>query len=455
MQPSFAHDDLSSAVQSRLSSHTGQSRDRFFVLKAKARSVIELSQSKGLWATRAHTHCADGSQPHQRLLAARGGGAGSVVLLFAENGEHAWVGYATMESDPEYEAAEEEFPYAFRVAWRARLPHAEGIPFGAVPCGDAHKVFNGDEVSSAQGEAIREAVDLKVQRLAQLEEAAQLALRSSGFVHVCPGETEVAVQGRLLREVEERLGPIVVACLCGSRRYNLHLPDSDRDLLVVYAARNPEVAPALIKSPCGVPPDYTVLEAGKFAQMLLEGDPRMVETVFLEEGLGTPDGSEAAGLDGEEERCVLRSGRPWASLLQLRRQLLCRALVQKYLGDATGRAGLPAVRKGAKREKHRKILYIAFRTLGNAMQACRGETLRVRRFANSEERGFIMSVRHGGGGTDAELLAKAEGLANEVRAALESSALAEAPPPEAVTAWLAEVRGWCSAEPAATGGPPA
>jgi len=172
--------------------------------------------------------------------------------------------------------------------------------------------------------------------------------------------------------------------------------------------------------------------------MLLEGDPRMVESLFLEQS--------TAGLPPrrDDDQCsILKSGSPWQSVIQMREHFVCQTMVNKYLRDATGRNGLAAVRKGAKKDRHCKILYIAFRTLANALQACRGEALRVRRHSDSEERAFIMAVRRGEG-NHIELLAKAEALAEDVRKALQASALAEAPAPDAASAWLAEVRDWCT-----------
>merc|ERR1719265_1442199 len=165
----------------------------------------------------------------------------------------------------------------------------------------------------------------------------------------------------------------------------------------------------------------------------------MVESLFLEQG--------TAGLPPrrDDDQCsILKSGSPWQSVIQMREHFVCQSLVNKYLRDATGRTGLAAVRKGVKKDRHCKILYIAFRTLANALQACRGEVLQIRRPSDSEEHAFIMAVRRGEGNGTMELLARAEALAEDVRKALEVSALAEAPVPDAVLSWLSEVRTWCT-----------
>lgn len=419
--------------------------DRFFVVKAKTRAVIETSQSKGIWATRSHASCIEGDQPHERLAAVRDGGRCRVILLFAESSEHAWVGHAVLETDPWYDS-HEVFPYICGISWRTCLPHAQGVSFGSIPAGDVHKVHNCDEISNVAGHAICDAIDSKMESIRQLAEDARRELHNSAFVYALPGETESDVHQRLLSEVERRLGPIVVACLCGSRRYNLHFPDSDRDLLVVYAARDPEEAPAVIKNPVGLHPDYTVLEAGRFMHMLREGDPRMVESLFLDEGAQPTEdqGTAAFPPRTDDQCCILKYGSPWPSIIQMREHFVCQTLVSKYLRDATGRTGLAAVRRGAKKDRHPKILYIAFRTLANALQACRGEVLQVRRRSDSEEHAFIMAVRREEGGSHMELLARAEALVEDVRKALHASALAAAPAPDVVIPLLAEVRDWCT-----------
>merc|ERR1712032_1246428 len=145
----------------------------------------------------------------------------------------------------------------------------------------------------------------------------------------------------------------------------------------------------------------------------------------------------------EHDQCVLQYGRPWASLVAMRDQYLSQALVRKYLADATGRAGLTAVRKGTKKPKHRKILYIAFRLLANAFQVCRGERFQVWRLSDSEERAFLMGLRRGECGKVEDLLLLAETRAEEVRCALQASLLPETAHPDGVDAWLSEVREWC------------
>lgn len=282
------------------------------------------------------------------------------------------------------------------------------------------------------GEMIRAAIDAKLDCLKLAEDEARHALCESCFLTIMPDECEREFHERLLHQVEVRLGPVVIACLCGSRRYNLDLPGSDRDLLVIYTAEDPGDFPALVKNPPLTRPDYTIVEVGKFTEMLLDGDPCMVETLFLN---GNPT--------------LLRATPLWTYLEDMRRKFLSRRLVHKYLSDATGRAGLAAVRKGTKASRHRKILYIAFRLLANALQAARGEDLQVWRRTSSLEHDMIMGLRRGDS-TVALMLEEAEVLAAEVQSALAAAAvdsLPETPAPETLAKlqlWLQDVAAWRS-----------
>lgn len=244
-----------------------------------------------------------------------------------------------------------------------------------------------------------------------------------------PKETELQFHCRLRLEVQRRLGPVILSCLCGSRRYNLHFPESDWDLLVVYSARDISASDPVVKNPSGMPPDYTLLEVGRFVEMMLKGDPSMVECLFL--------GAQSEQLIYEDV---------WKSITALNSHFLSQALVRKYLSDATGRAGLAAVRRGSKVGKHAKIMYVAFRTLTNALQVCQGEAPQIWRPDDSEEHVQILSIRQGWSELtpDAQdtLFCKAEQLADEVRCALDMSKLPEKPARDVAEVWLSEVRAW-------------
>lgn len=403
--------------------------ERFFVLKAKSRPPILQSQASSVWATRRHANCHHDAQPHSRFQMACAGGP--VCFLFFEHSEHAWVGHAQIRGDFWCEDGS-DFPHHFGLNWRSLLPQARGVDFRAVEIAaekDAHKVFTGDELPGNVGRAIRDAIDAAAARIRVEEEAKRRTMEESAFMLGSPGETELHFHRRLRLEVQRRLGPVILSCLCGSRRYNLHFPESDWDLLVVYAARDLPSSLPVIKNPEGMTPDYTLLEVGRFVEMMLDGDPRIVECLFL--------GAQSEQLIYEDI---------WKSITAVSSQFLCQALVKKYLSDATGRAGLAAVRRGAKSSKHAKIMYVAFRTLTNALQVCLQGVPQIWRPDDSEERDQILGIRRGWYELthDARdmLVCKAEQMADEVRRALDASRLPEKPAGDVAEAWLSEVRAW-------------
>ena len=181
-----------------------------------------------------------------------------------------------------------QYPHIFDVSWDCFLPQSKGLTKG---CRDwtesveaAHKCHNADQLDDAVGLALCQRIDARDAYLRDQAMGEAERHKLSGFLAPRDGEEEIAFQQRLLREVKQRLGPVVVACLMGSRRYNLHFPDSDRDLLVVYAAPAEREA-VTIKNPAGVEPDYTIMDAATFADMLSRGIPFCVESLYLEQGM--------------------------------------------------------------------------------------------------------------------------------------------------------------------------
>jgi len=157
----------------------------------------------------------------------------------------------------------------------------------------------------------------------------------------------------------------------GSRRYNLHFPHSDRDLLVVYSAfhkgrEGEEASRAVRKNPPGGGYDYTIMEAADFARQLSAGVPFCVETLFMDPGApaaiavagaaraslrasslsaktSTPEiaGFPAGGSGGEA--VLMWDPFLWPVLQRAREAFLTRALIGKYVSDATGKVGLATV----------------------------------------------------------------------------------------------------------------
>ena len=106
--------------------------------------------------------------------------------------------------------------------------------------------------------------------------------------------------------------------------------------------------------------------------LALSGDPRSVESLYI------------------KHEHLLATSNHWEQLSKCSEQLLSKQMVNKYIADATGRNGLLAVRQGKRPHKHRKMLYVALRTLQNARELCEGHTLCVQREAGSANYVFQM-----------------------------------------------------------------
>ena len=104
----------------------------------------------------------------------------------------------------------------------------------------------------------------------------------------------------------------------------------------------------------GEKPDFIIDEVGRYCQLLLAGDTKAVETLFLREVKGLHLNARTGLYDPQSLRHENQPERrdpvtrPWvvaplvefAELEALRTGLLTAALVANYLGDAGGRQGL-------------------------------------------------------------------------------------------------------------------
>ena len=141
-----------------------------------------------------------------------------------------------------------------------------------------HTKHNVDQLTTAQGAALCATLRLKQQQLELQALAERRQMYASSFLPPLPCESELDFHNRLVVHVNRALGcvrgpsaaqgeseqcvgggsPVVSACYCGSRRYNLQLPGSDHDIVIVYAARDSSnTIAAAIKNPAGCSPDYT------------------------------------------------------------------------------------------------------------------------------------------------------------------------------------------------------
>ena len=199
------------------------------------------------------------------------------------------------------------------------------------------------------------------------------------------GISQDALWKRLTTHVRD-YGKIMLACPFGSHRYNMHTPDSDLDMFVVYIGDTEKCLsfhppPLTIKNRTSEQPDFTLCELYRYCELLVSGDPRIVESLFLHK--------DTVHYGTEE----------YHQLMELRNNVISREVVRKYLGDACGSRGLKLLRQwegqitAPSKDKQYKVLYIVMRLLFHARQIAFGEELRVFLEDKSDEREFLLRIR--------------------------------------------------------------
>lgn len=186
-------------------------------------------------------------------------------------------------------------------------------------------------------------------------------------------------------------GRVIFAKVWGSRSHNTHLPASDSDFAGVYVLPTGTLLSAKLPQEPGVEltwkqngeevkselPDFDFQEVGKFANLLLVGNPSMTEMLFTER--------------------MFVAGPEWEELRAIRKSFLTRQSVEQYIGymrgqlqrlvNTEGRGGLHT-KGGAYNEKW---CYHLLRLAGDAKRIARGEAPVV--WKEGEEREFLMRVR--------------------------------------------------------------
>lgn len=167
----------------------------------------------------------------------------------------------------------------------------------------------------------------------------------------------------------------------GSTAYGLAVAGSDVDYVGVYVAPTRAVlglGEVLGTATTGedAKPDATVHEVGKFATLLLKGNPALLETLYAEDGYEARD--------------------PWGELRARRRAFLSEKAVKQILGFCQGQMrkleGGGSLRRG-RRGADAKWAYHMLRLVGYAESIAAGGEIAVR--ASGETRERLMAVRRG------------------------------------------------------------
>lgn len=190
-------------------------------------------------------------------------------------------------------------------------------------------------------------------------------------------------------------GTVLYSKVWGSRSHNTELPESDTDFLAVYAAPNAKMLgldPPLdsfdqeylkkfyaslgIPKPAESIPDFQVHEVGKFAQLLMKGNPGILEMLFTNR--------------------MVKYDRMFDPLVENRRMFLCKKAVEQYLGYANEQ--LKKLARGSGLHSKGGVYgekwgYHMYRVVGDALRIAHGQDPVV--WKEGEERATLMQIRRG------------------------------------------------------------
>lgn len=398
---------------------------RYFVVKCASVDALRRCVNAGKWACRERNNP---PQPHEFLTTAFK--QGPVTFLFSVNNCHGWHGFCHMITPPIKYSCDDEYHdkendghsrhayspdksqptdiwHHFTVKWQTQLitefgerclPSLDTQDFLLPDGTPLNKARGWHEMSADVGNHIchlldKYHADLVDQRLQKKEE--KLAAQPLPFL-----ETEVGVEDHgateqywryVVEKVERELGNVHLACPFGSQRYNLHRPGSDIDAFIVYQAQTRDLLrldppKQTLKNSERASCDYTVLELQRYCELLLAGDPRCVETLFL------------------DDSTIVQASSQWRQLQEHRPKLPMRKCLDKYLSDALGSNGVKRFRRwlqenpGMCRDdppptRIAKLVYIIIRLLQNAVDIVKGRPLCVFRPDGSTAQQILRKIR--------------------------------------------------------------
>jgi predicted nucleotidyltransferase len=173
-------------------------------------------------------------------------------------------------------------------------------------------------------------------------------------------------------------GDILMMKVWGSWSHDTQLPESDVDFVGCYVAHNREML-GLKRAPdtlTGEKPDYQVHEVGKFCELLIKGNPGIIEMLFTDK--------------------MIWSHKKWMPLVANRKEFLCETVVKQYLGYSQAQikrleAGMSVHSKGGKPGE--KWAYHMYRVCLDAKRIAEGGEPKV--WKDGEEKATLMDIRHG------------------------------------------------------------
>lgn len=196
-------------------------------------------------------------------------------------------------------------------------------------------------------------------------------------------------------------GRILLVRVGGSQSYNTNTPSSDTDFLGVYAAWTEDILSLsppkeTIASDEGTKPDYTFHEAKKFCNLLMSGNPTVLEFAF----------SDKFQIATDE----------WSELTSNKKIFLTKKAVKNYIGYAKGQVQRMLNGQsvhGLHGKPSEKFSYHIIRLLNDAKAIAEGKEPQI--YKTGEERNFLMKIR-GGAFTPSQIADMAQQKIDEIDA---------------------------------------
>lgn len=234
---------------------------------------------------------------------------------------------------------------------------------------------------------------------------------------------------RKVRDFISWLGPkvpgeIIFAKIWGSHSHNTELPTSDIDWLSCYIAPIESVVSLRppVETVDGKKPDFQAHEVGKFCNLLLKGNPGVIECLFT---------NKMIWMDNRFEQ-----------LYNWRQQFLSKTVVNQYLGYAKGqlsklRHGTSLHTTGGKFSE--KWAYHLVRLLYDAQRIADGLHPLVWKETGTEEHTYLMNIRNGNV-SQKEIDAFVELAVPEIERSRDTTGLPERGDEQFLNDWLVNLR---------------
>ncbi|GFO30374.1 nucleotidyltransferase [Plakobranchus ocellatus] len=247
----------------------------------------------------------------------------------------------------------------------------------------------GDQLCSLIEEHFTHLKVLEEEKKLKLSEKPESFFKSEQRISLC--QEKDTIWEAVIAKVTEELGKVHLVCPFGSQRYNCDTESSDLDIFILYQAKTVDMLGLdpprqTIKNSHHEEVDYSVLELQRYCELLMKGDAKCVETLFL-----------------SDSPVIVRGSPEWQRLYQHRNLLLTEQCLDKYLKEIKGTTGLKNFQRWRDSNpdteeltpKLAKLGYIVLRLLQNARDMVMSSNIVVFREEASVERKELMAVRKG------------------------------------------------------------